>query len=650
MQRCLVITTDASSSQTMTLVRILYNLYNFVRSGPQTDSYLLQIDITDRTSPVSEFSRRTHSRLRSLDEPQLLDERTHGEVIREIDAHAGVVQVEATEKVYTPTSMWILFVSLGMASYVYALDSSTTSNYLSFAASAFGEHSLISTVGVAQSVFVAVGKPVIAKVADVTSRAYAYSGVLVFYMIGYIVIAGSNGIGTFFAGIIFYAIGLQLLTQIVIADLTTLKWRALVSSLTSLPFIINGFIGPNIANAVLERANWRVGYGMFAVIVPATLLPLILTLFWAERKAKRLGMVDEVLAAEGVMREALVSEPRGSFIGRMHHYAEQLDLVGLILLGGAVGLILLPLSLAKNGKYTPSIISLLVVGCVLLCLFAIWDLRHASRPVIAPRFLRNRTVVIASLIGCFDFLSYFLTFVYLYSFVLVVKPWTQLEATYFLQVQTIALTICGFCAGVIMFRVRRCKLILISGLCIRLLGCGLMIHSRGAKGSTVEIVMTQVLQGLGGGFAAVANQVAGQASVPHVDLAIVTAVLLLMTEIGGGIGNAMAGAMWRSTMPRNLEKELPQLSEAERKALFGSITDVLRYPRGDPIREGVIAAYDETMKGMVIIATILSVVPIILSLGMPNWYLGETQNAVDDSAFDDELYDHDSSRNSLLSS
>ena len=56
------------------------------------------------------------------------------------------------------------------------------------------------------------------------------------------------------------------------------------------------------------------------------------------------------------------------------------------------------------------------------------------------------------------------------------------------------------------------------------------------------------------------------------------------------------------------------------------------------------------MKSMVVVATVLSVVPIILSLGMPNWYLGETQNAVDDSAFDDELYDHDSSRNSLLSS
>lgn len=66
-----------------------------------------------------------------------------------------------------------------------------------------------------------------------------------------------------------------------------------------------------------------------------------------------------------------------------------------------------------------------------------------------------------------------------------------------------------------------------------------MIHSRGAKGSTAEIVWTQILQGLGGGFAAVANQVCGQASVPHIDVAIVTAVLLLLTEIGGGVGNAV---------------------------------------------------------------------------------------------------------------
>ena len=86
---------------------------------------------------------------------------------------------------------------IGLASYSYSLDGTTTNNYLAFAASAFDKHSLISTIQVAQSVIsessifsflshsslflfvisrclVACIGPVIAKVADVTSRAIAF--------------------------------------------------------------------------------------------------------------------------------------------------------------------------------------------------------------------------------------------------------------------------------------------------------------------------------------------------------------------------------------------------------------------------------------------------------------------------------------------
>lgn len=66
-----------------------------------------------------------------------------------------------------------------------------------------------------------------------------------------------------------------------------------------------------------------------------------------------------------------------------------------------------------------------------------------------------------------------------------------------------------------------------------------MIHSRGANASDAEIVWSQLLQGIGGGFAAVASQVGAQASVPHVDVGMATAVVLLITEIGGAIGSAI---------------------------------------------------------------------------------------------------------------
>lgn len=59
-------------------------------------------------------------------------------------------------------------------------------------------------------------------------------------------------------------------------------------------------------------------------------------------------------------------------------------------------------------------IAMFVAGIVLLTLFAIWDLRFASRPVIAPRFIRNRSVVIAGLIGFLDFVSYTSSVVFCY--------------------------------------------------------------------------------------------------------------------------------------------------------------------------------------------------------------------------------------------
>ncbi|KAL0953095.1 hypothetical protein HGRIS_004366 [Hohenbuehelia grisea] len=119
----------------------------------------------------------------------------------------GVRKAEAVHKVFGAYSKWVLFISLGLAAYIYSLDGTTTYTYLSFASSSFGKHSLISSIQVAQSIIVAVGKPVIARISDVSSRGTAYVAVLVFYVIGYIVIASAQSVGAIAAGIVVYSIG-----------------------------------------------------------------------------------------------------------------------------------------------------------------------------------------------------------------------------------------------------------------------------------------------------------------------------------------------------------------------------------------------------------------------------------------------------------
>ncbi|KAJ8081510.1 hypothetical protein PM082_007355 [Marasmius tenuissimus] len=529
----------------------------------------------------------------------------------------GIRTVEATHKVYGKYSKWFLFIGLGLASYIYSLDSQTTYNYLSFAASDLDKHSLIATVQVAQAVIVATFKPVIARFADLTSRGFAYVAVLIFYVVGYIIIASAQRIEAIAGGIVVYAIGytgLQLLTQIIIADITTLKWRGFVSGLVSLPFCVNAYIGANVAAAVLDNSGWRWGYGMFAILVPASLSPLIITLLWAERKAKRLDLAPPV--------------PKTN----LFDLARRMDLFGLMLLGAAIALVLLPLTLARgaeNGWKNPSMIAMIVVGFVIVPMFVMWE-KYTAYPIIPTRYLKNRSVVIAALIGLFDFISFYLTFTYLYSFILVVQPWSTVNVIYFVSTQSVALTIFGIMGGLILRFAHRYKWTLVAGLCIRLLGVGLMIHSRGAQGSTAELAWTQILQGMGGGIAAITSQVGAQASVPHVDVAMVTAVILLFAEIGNAIGNAISGTIWTNQMPDRLAVHLPNLNETERAQIYSSINFIREmYPAGTPTREGIIAAYSDVMRSLLITATCIAVIPLLLSLAMPEWHLGDSQNAVD---------------------
>ncbi|KJA24470.1 hypothetical protein HYPSUDRAFT_200666 [Hypholoma sublateritium FD-334 SS-4] len=74
-------------------------------------------------------------------------------------------------------------------------------------------------------------------------------------------------------------------------------------------------------------------------------------------------------------------------------------------------------------------------------------------------------------------------------------------------------------------------------------------------------------------------------------------------------------------MPIKLVFYLPSLSAEDRATLFGSLVAVTAYPRGNPIREGVISgvfSYD-AHHILTIAATVFAVVPFALAFWMPKW-------------------------------
>ncbi|CUA71763.1 Siderophore iron transporter 3 [Schizosaccharomyces pombe 972h-] [Rhizoctonia solani] len=546
----------------------------------------------------------------------------------EYERNPGVARVEALHRHLNRTWKWILYVSIGALSYVYSLDTNTTPSYLPIATSEFGRHSFIGTIGTADGIITAVGKPCIAKIADLWSRPVAYTVVLVFYIIGYILVASARTVYAVAGGMIMYTVGhtgLFLVTDIIVSDISPLDWRGFAAGLTSAPAILNSFISAEIVNSVEARPGWRWGYGMFAIIIPAIMAPAILTLFAAERRAKKKGeLVSGRLVNE--------SKRSRSALQLLKELTVQMDIVGLTLIGLIFGLILFPISLAKTvhgGWSNVSIIAMLVVGVACIPIFIIWEKLFATQAIMSKRLITNRAFLAAVGIHFFHQFADPLWNLYLSSFVWVVKDWDTRSWVYFNNSVNVTTSVFNLIGGLILKYTHRYKYLQACGLGIRVIGIGLLIapHTNGAVVSTVQLVWSQILIGIGGAFSVVGSRVGAQASVPHEDLASLTALLSVWTSLGGSVGSAIATAIWTSKMPNNLHKYLPGVSQATINKLYGSIKSARN--ASPEVRRGVIEAYGATTRPMIIISLGLSCICFILAFFMPNYYLGKTQNAVD---------------------
>ncbi|GAA5894643.1 hypothetical protein JCM8208_006035 [Rhodotorula glutinis] len=564
-----------------------------------------------------------------------------------VETQKGVLKVESVNRVWGRNSKIALAIGIALASYIYSLEGSTTWQYAAYASSSFSQHSLLGAIATAQAIILAVTKPFSAKFADVFGRAEALTMSVSFYCVGFIIIAACNNVHAYAAGSVVYYVGyasLQILLQIVIADCTNLRWRGLMSSLVSIWYFINAFVSANIAQGILKphlndegilvTDNWRYGYVVFIILIPVVCAPIIGTLAWAQRRASKLGL-DSTDLLETTGGTAARAKDTRSLGKRALGWALDIDALGLVLFGAGWACVLLPLTLVNKGKLwwdSYKIITLLVVGGVTLIGFVVFEARVAVKPLFPARFFRNPTIMIACFIGFLDFVSFYLQFSFLYSWITVVKAdWSVSEIGYWMQTQTLALTLGAICAGFYQLKFRRTKWLLVGGLCVRLLGVGLMIRSRGANGGTFELTIVQVLQGLGGGVASASCQLLAQASSPHQDVATVTALVLLFAEIGNAVGTAIASAIWRDHMPKELANRLSGLlNSTEITTVFGSITSAITLKTSNPpAYEAVIESYAAVMRTLLIAATAIAVVPVVLAVFAKNIYLSDAQNAVE---------------------
>lgn len=561
----------------------------------------------------------------------------------------GVSRVEAFNRVLYQTGksgkmlLWLLGTSVGLTMFAYALDLGiTTTIFSTLASSTFGKHSSLAAVSTAGQIIRAISKPFIGKLADITSRPTTYVVILVFYLVGFVVAATSTTFATYTVGICFTSVGksgLDLLSDIIVGDLTPLEWRGFFGASLSVPFVITVPINGFIAEGFVD--NWRWGLGMFAIIVPVLLLPAIITLYSMQRRGEKLGMVT--IAASERLRtgaEELSAKGFGFWVKLFYKGLIDIDILGLILLGIAFSLILLPFTFAKSyagGWANPSVISMLGVGFALLIGFVLFEMYLSPKPLMTKRIMNNRTFLAAVTIYTFNQMSSSVRNTYFSSYIYIIKEWSTYEWTIFLGITTMGLSLMGPIVGLIQRGTHRYKTMMVFGAVAKLIGYGLLVEKSGEMSQgTGRLVAAQLLFCLSS-FNVVGARVGSQASVPHEDMATLIALLTLWSTLGSSIGSAISAAIWTNEMLDRMYLEMPGIDKKTILKIYGNITQLRTgYAFASPVRQGSIRAYAYVNGHIAIVALVLATVPLIATFFMVDFYLGKQQNAITNTGLDGE--------------
>ncbi|GIF47677.1 EmrB/QacA subfamily drug resistance transporter [Asanoa ferruginea] len=230
-----------------------------------------------------------------------------------------------------------------------------------------------------------------------------------------------------------------------------------------------------------------------------------------------------------------------------HRQRRGVDPVGVVLLGGGVALILLPL-VQQQQWHGPIVWILIVAGLAVLGLFVIWELRQlrgGGSPLVDLRLFRRRSFALGSLVALTYFAGFTTTFFIFTLFLQNGLRYSPLEAG--LSVTPFAL---GSASGALLGgRIvnRYGRALVVTGLCMVIGGLAfvmLALHFVAGRGVGFATALPLLVAGIGSGLVISPNQNLTLSQVPVAEAGSAGGVLQTGQRIGSAIGIAAIGAVF----------------------------------------------------------------------------------------------------------
>ncbi|KAF2460943.1 putative MFS transporter [Lineolata rhizophorae] len=350
--------------------------------------------------------------------------------------------------------------------------------------------------------------------------------------------------------------GLTQMTSITISDLFSMRLRSLHFGLLGLVWSVAGGLGPILGGAFTEFLSWRWTFWINLPISGAAFV-----LLW--------GFLD-------------VHNPRTRFVEGV----KAIDWLGSLSLVALVLMLLLGLDFggATFPWNSPTVICLIVFGGLMTIFFILSEKRLARYPLMPLGIFREKSNV-ASLALCFmhGFVALAGEF-YLPLFFQSVKHASPFHSGLLTLPITLAEGILAVFTGILMHRFGRYREVMWVGTAIMVLGNGLYIKMAAAS-SLAELVIFQIVAGIGAGMLFDSPVIAIQAMVSQQDTAAATSTLWLIRNIGSSVAVVVAGVVFQNGVddrvhglvnagvPTTVTDKLAGGEAAAHASILGTISD-----------------------------------------------------------------------------
>ncbi|KAI7853225.1 major facilitator superfamily domain-containing protein [Circinella umbellata] len=536
----------------------------------------------------------------------------------------GVKKAEITKKSSTMWNIYAIYAGILLVRWAYSWEGFLTQALTAPVTSILKANHLQSILKTLSSILQSIMFPTFSKLSDLIGRVEAFSIALVLYMISYIVQANAQNYGTFVGGQILNAFGdtgIMILLPIITGDMTNIRNRGFYHGVLQLPMIINMFCTSIAVDPLVEK-NWRWGYGMVPLIILVCSLPVMIGLVYPQRKAKKEGLFDEY------------KEERRRIIGdrtwgqTLKFFVTELDLVGCILLVGGLCMILLPFVLETTwgGWTNPRTLGCLIGGVFTWVALFYWELKHATKPVLPIGKWPNKTALLGVAAMSANTIGSSTNGLYLRTYLQVTRKVSPGGAARLVIGFSVAAITFQAITGFLMMKTRIWRPYLFSGICLLIVALGLMTRARQPDSSDAFLVVSQVIGGMGTGLFEIPFIVSVQSSVPHEDLAMITAFYQIGQSITSSVGSTIAGAIWNQLLPQEFAKHIP--GEFDTKKIMADIKYATALP--DDQYAGLKIAYGNVQRKQTYIHLSMAILTLFLTFPMKSFGLRNSKRFEED--------------------